>query len=79
MDGYTGDELEVVAPLENWKPKVLLAGAVLGAVVGTVAAYLVVNNAERAGPPKVSASQGVKLGVLVFGLLRSVASLLQDE
>lgn len=79
MEGYTGYELQEAAPVENWKPKILLAGAVIGAAVGVVAAYLMINNAEREGPPKVTASHGVKLGMLVFGLLRSVASLMKPD
>lgn len=64
---------------ESWKPKVLLAGAVIGALVGTAAAYLVINASERSGPPKVTASQGVKLGVMLFSTLRGVAELLKNN
>jgi hypothetical protein len=61
---------------ENWKIKLLLAGGVIGALVGAAAAYLFIqNNPIDDGPPQVSAGEGVKLGVLVFGLLRSIASL----
>lgn len=61
---------------ENWKPKALIVGALLGALVGTTAAYLLVQRAEReSGALKVSAGEGVKLGVLVFGLLRQIAQL----
>jgi hypothetical protein len=64
------------AKTNNWKPKVLMIGAVLGALVGAAAAYIYIQNTEEeAGPPHVSAGQGVRLGVLVFGLLRSIASL----
>jgi high-affinity Fe2+/Pb2+ permease len=59
----------------NWKPRVLVIGAVVGALVGTAAAYLIVQNAKEDAPPKFNAGQGVKLGVLVLGLLRSIASL----
>ena len=59
----------------NWKPKILLIGAFLGALVGALAAYLFIQNTESEGPPEVSAGEGVKLGVLVFGLLRSIATL----
>ena len=60
----------------NWKPKLLIAGALLGALVGASAAYLLAQRAEREnGKLKMSAGEGVKIGVLVFGLLRQVAQL----
>jgi hypothetical protein len=61
--------------IESWKPKVLILGGVLGALVGVMAAYLFVQNRSEEGPPEVSAGEGVKLGVLVLGLLRSIATL----
>lgn len=64
-----------ITEVENWKPKILLVGGVLGALVGIAAAYLFIQNRADEGPPDVSAGEGVKLGVLVLGLLRSIASL----
>lgn len=66
--------LEIVEG-ENWQPRVLLVGAAVGALVGIGAAYLLIKSNEGEGPPKISPGEGVKLGVLVLGLLRSVASL----
>ena len=68
------DDYEI-AEIENWQPRVLAVGAVLGALVGLGAAYLLINVNKEEGPPKISAGEGVKLGVLVLGLLRSVANL----
>ncbi len=66
-------ELEVV---DSWKPKVLIIGTALGAAVGLGAAYLMVQRAEREGEHvQIGAGEGIKLGLLVFGLLRSVAQL----
>lgn len=60
----------------NWKPKLLIAGALLGAIVGTASAYLLAQRAERQnGKLNMSAGEGVKLGVLVFGLLRQILQL----
>ena len=59
----------------NWKTRILLIGAVLGALVGAAAAYLYIQNSQEDGPPEISAGEGIKLGVLVFGMLRSIASL----
>ena len=64
-----------IVEAENWKPKVLLIGTVLGAVVGLSAAYLLIKSSGEETPPEISAGQGAKLGVLVFGLLRNIATL----
>lgn len=61
---------------ENWKPKALVIGAVFGALVGVGAAYLYVQQAEREGTkPSMSTGEGIRLGLLILGLLRSVAAL----
>ena len=60
----------------NWKPKVLIIGAVLGALIGLAGAQLMAQEAEKQGRmPTISSGEGVKLAILVFGLLRSVATL----
>jgi hypothetical protein len=59
-----------------WKMKVMLIGGVVGALTGILGAYLLIQNAERRDAlPELSAGEGVKLGVLVLGLLRQVAQL----
>jgi len=68
--------IEEIEKVDNWKPKVLIIGAVLGALVGLGAAFLLAQNAEKEGqPPQISAGDGVKVGVIVMGLLRTVATL----
>jgi hypothetical protein len=63
-------------PGEDWKPKLFVIGAVVGALVGVGAAYLLAQQAELEGSkPDISGSEGVKLGIAVLGLLRQVASL----
>jgi hypothetical protein len=62
----------------NWKPKVLVVGGVLGAAIGTLAAYLLIQNYDEGDTLKITPGQGIKLGVLVFGLLRNVAGLVED-
>jgi hypothetical protein len=64
----------VTAP--NWKARSMLIGGVIGALVGVAAAYLFIqNNTADDETPQISPGEGVKLGVLVFGLLRSIATL----
>lgn len=61
---------------ENWKMKVLLIGAGVGLLTGLGAAYMLVQRSEKYGTsPELSAGEGVKLGLLVLGLLRQVAQL----
>lgn len=60
---------------ENWKAKVLIAGGLIGTLVGVASAYLLIQNRQNDESLNVSAGEGVKLGVLVLGLLRSIATL----
>jgi len=65
---------------DSWKVKTLLLGAVLGAVTGLSAAYLLTKRAEQQGEAlSISSGQGLKLGVLVAGLLRSILTLGEES
>ena len=55
---------------------ILVAGALIGAVTGLIAAMLLNRRAERnESETAITTGEGLKLGVLVFGLLRAIASL----
>lgn len=59
--------------------KLLLGGALVGAIIGLVAAMLIDRRAKNnESETAITAGEGVKLGVLVFGLLRAIASLGDD-
>jgi gas vesicle protein len=61
------------------KNKTLLFGALIGAVTGLIAANLLNRRAEKTGNElAITSGDGMKLGVLVFGLLRAIASLGDD-
>jgi hypothetical protein len=61
---------------EAWKRNALIVGGAVGLVVGVGAAYLLAQRAEKEGEtPELSAGEGVKLGVMIFGLLRSISQL----
>ena len=61
------------------KNKTLIAGALIGAVTGLLAAMLLQRNAEKNEKESaLTTGEGLKLGVLVFGLLRAIASLGDD-
>jgi high-affinity Fe2+/Pb2+ permease len=69
------EETMAITPVEKWKPKAMIIGGILGAMVGVAAAYLIIQRSEEGKPPKMNVGEGVKLGVIVFGLLRNIASL----
>ena len=54
----------------------MIVGGILGALAGVGAAYLYMQSLNKRGEaPKLRAADGVKLGLLVLGLMRSVAQL----
>lgn len=65
--------------VEN-KGRTIFFGIVLGAATGLVAALLL-NRRARADnrTTAITAGEGLKLGVLVLGLLRAIASLADDQ
>jgi hypothetical protein len=59
--------------------KTLLFGALIGAATGLIAANILTRRAEKTGTEMaITAGDGMKLGMLVFGLLRAIASLGDD-
>ena len=57
----------------------LILGALIGAFTGLIAAMLLNRRAENGEKESaLTAGEGMKLGVLVFGLLRAIASLGDD-
>jgi gas vesicle protein len=64
--------------MEN-KSRIILGGALTGAVIGLIAAILLTRRAEKNDrETALTTGEGLKLGVLVFGLLRAIASLGDD-
>ena len=65
--------------MEN-KSKTLLLGALVGAFTGLFAALLLQRRFEKDEEREaaLTTGEGLKLGVLVFGLLRAIASLGDD-
>jgi hypothetical protein len=64
---------------ESWKVKSLLIGGALGALAGLAAAFLLTRKAEQKGQPlAITPAKGMRLGVIVAGLLRSILSLGED-
>ncbi len=75
-------ETEIVpesTPDNSWKVKTWIIGTLIGALAGLGAAFLLTRRAEQKGERvSISTAQGVKLGMLVVGLLRSILNLGED-
>ncbi len=57
----------------------ILFGALIGAATGIIAAVLLSRRAEKnERETAITTGESLKLGVLVFGLLRAIASLSDD-
>jgi hypothetical protein len=70
------EQKELIEMDTSWTGQVLVIGAVVGALTGLASAYLLIQRAKkRVEAPNLNASEGIKLGLLVFGLLRQVAML----
>jgi len=64
--------------MEN-KNRIVLGGALLGALIGLIAAMLITRRAEKnERATAITTGEGIKIGALVFGLLRAIASLGDD-
>jgi len=64
----------------NWKAKAFLIGGLVGALTGVGAAYLYVRRAEHGkGGQRLTPGEGIRLGLLVLGLLRQVGQLGEGE
>jgi gas vesicle protein len=58
------------------KSRILVFGALVGAFTGLIAAMLLNRRAEKnESETALTTGEGLKLGVLVFGLLRAIGSL----
>jgi hypothetical protein len=62
------------------KTKTLIIGAVAGAALGLAGAFLLTRRAEETGTEiTVNAGEGMRLGVMIVGLLRAIADLGENK
>ena len=63
-------------PKDNWKTITFVIGAGVGLVCGLIAAYVIIQRAEEEeSHPRLSAGDGVKVGIGVLGVLRTISEL----
>ena len=74
---YDLESFDIQEEMEpNWQPKVYAAFVLGGALIGLAAAYVFIQNAEDDNEaPGFTAGKGLKIGLLVLGLVRNVADL----
>jgi hypothetical protein len=67
---------EVTKTENSWKSRTLFMGGLLGALTGVGVAFLLVRRAEsRASQLEIGPGEGIRLGLLLLGLLRQVSEL----
>jgi len=61
----------------NWKTKIIITFALIGAVVGVVTGYLFSRTAEDSGgqAPKINTTDALKSAIGIIGVVRGIASL----
>jgi hypothetical protein len=61
---------------DNWKVKTLVIGGIAGMLTGLLAAYLLIQRAEQeASQPRLTAGEGVRVGVGVLGVLKMISDM----
>jgi hypothetical protein len=77
---YEDEAVERPAWMAGNQAKVLLIGAGIGALTGLAAAFLLGRRASKTGGEvNVTPGDGIRIGLLVLGLLRSIGSLGTEE
>ena len=71
-------EQTAIEKTATWKRNALIIGAVLGAITGAGTAYMLTQRATNDGtPPTFTSGEGLKLSLLLLGLVRQVVQLFE--
>lgn len=61
---------------KNWKSRVLIIGAVIGALSGLGAAFIMIRRAEEAQTkPQLTTGDGVKIGMGLAGVIKLISDI----
>ncbi|MDY6867022.1 MAG: hypothetical protein SVT56_03835 [Chloroflexota bacterium] len=59
---------------KNWKTNTIVIGVIIGALTGAASGFMLVKRAEAEDKkPKLSAGEGVQIGLSVLGMLRMIS------
>jgi len=73
---HVENQNSLIEAIPNWKPKALILGAAIGTLAGLGAAYLFIQNVtDDNEPPHLTAGKGLKIGLLILGLVRNIADM----
>jgi hypothetical protein len=64
-----------ITEVDDWKPKVIIIGAAIGALVGLATAYLLISRVEEDEKLEVTPAQGVKMGLAGLTFLRQITQM----
>ena len=74
------DTMDTMNTINNKRNKTLVFGALIGAGIGLAGALLLTRKAEETGTEiTISTGDGMRLGVMIIGLLRAVAALGEEK
>lgn len=64
---------------KNWKASTLVIGTAIGAAVGALSAFILIKRSEAENTkPKITANEGVQVGLGLLGLLRLISGIGSD-
>jgi hypothetical protein len=70
------DDMEIIEHASTPRTKILIVGSVVGASVGLLGAFLLVQSMEKQDRElRITTGEGLRLGLIVLTLLRQVAGL----